>query len=146
MACSDIKKSLCKCIDQVLGARDSIGAYVHTVCLVKRMWDGETIGDGKATDIKTPVRPTPGIREFAHNIMVQEGGAIQQGDILLTSISKNRFSRDDLSVQDDNPTHEKFFLIDDREYRIVNVTEHLVTWNVLVRQTINRRNSKRRYA
>ncbi len=143
MTCCNLKKSLSKCIDSALAVRDSIGANIHEIYLVERCWSGETIGDGKHYDKVTKLSPTPEIREFAHNIMVQTGGAIQQGDILLKGISKNRYSREDLQYQSDNPTQEKFYLIDDREYRIVNIVERLVTWDVLVRQTINRRHSER---
>ena len=143
MTCCNLKKSLSKCIDSALSVRDSIGAAIHEVSLVQRCWSGETIGDGKHRDTVTKIVPTPEIREFAHHIMVQTGGAIQQGDILLKGISKNRYSREDLLYQTDDPTREKFYLIDDREYRIVNIVERLVTWDVLVRQTINRRHSER---
>ena len=144
MACN-LKEALAKCIDEVLEVRENIGADLHRVSLVERKWSGEHIGDGRYKDSITQIRPTPGIKEFAHDIRLLEGGAIQQGDILITSISKNRFNRDFLSVQDTDAAMEKFYLIDDREYRIVNITEHLVTWNILVRQTVNRRTSERYY-
>lgn len=132
-----LKHCLLKCIDSVLGVRDKIGVTLHEVCLVERTWTGETIGDGNRFDKVTPIKPSPGIRDFSHDIRAVSGGAIQQGDILLTSISKNNYDRDFLSAQAKDPLVEKFYRIDDHEYRVVNIVERYVTFDVLVRQTIS---------
>jgi len=132
------RDSLLKCINKALEAKDSAGLTIHKVFLLKRTWSGEQIGDGRNVEKITEIKPVPCIREFGHDIRAVEGGAIQQGDILLTNISRANYDRNFLSTQQDEPRTEKFYQIDGGEYRVVNIIERFVTWDVLVRQTIGK--------
>lgn len=132
------RESLLRCINKILEVRDKAGLTIHEVCLTTRYWEGEQIGDGKCREKTQKITPTPSIREFAHDIRATEGAAIQQGDILLTGISRANYDRDFLSTQQTHPNIEKFYVIDGREYRLVSIIERFVTWDVLVRQTISK--------
>lgn len=131
-----LQKSLLKCINKILHSKECADALVHKVFHVERIWSGDHIGDGKYRDFKTEIYPTPSIIDYSHNLMASQGGNIQSGDLLLQGISKANYDRKFLSPQTDSPNIERWFIIEDREYRAVSITEHLVTFNVLVRTKI----------
>lgn len=132
------KDYIAKCAESILRLQDKIGATIHQVYLVKRAWSGAQIGDGASFDTNYLIEPSPHVQEFSQNIMAGQG-AIEQGDVLLKYISKTEYTREFLGPQTESPLIEKFYLIDGKEYRVVNIKETLVYFNVLVRATITQR-------
>lgn len=123
------------CLDDILGIRDEIGAALAQVYIVTRTWEGDGIGDGDYSDEVVQVLPTPGIRDYAHNLHVLQGGVIQQGDLILKMISKNTFPlHSDVDCQSTNPAIEKFYKVGNFFYRVIHVKEDHLTWDVHVRR------------
>lgn len=130
-----IYKDLIGDIDSILGVRDDIGAELKHVYLVTRTWSGMEIGDGTSTEVVTQMLPTPRIVELMDDYRIREGGAFQQGDVLLKMVSKQSYvARTDVDCFSNNPSVEKFYRINDIDYRVINVQEKHVTWNVQLRR------------
>jgi hypothetical protein len=125
-------------VDCVLGVRDSIGAVLHPVYIVTRTWTGKEPGSGMASEVVVQVLPTPAIQQFAFDLKITEGGAVKQGDVLLKGISKRQYPD---SQGLDNKTGaknvERFFLIDEKLYTVINIRENYVTWDVQIRKLSN---------
>lgn len=124
--------------DDILSIRDQIGAVKEPVYLLTRTWT-EKKGVGQYSDMTETIYPTPYVVDYSHKLSVKEGGAIRQGDIILKHISKQRYSKEsmiDCSVDSENK--EKFYLIKNRLYEVISVTQDYVYWNVQIRKTIKR--------
>ena len=132
---SNLRASLTKCIDSVLGICESIGADIKKVEIITRTWAGERPGDGTFEDISEGMNPLPCIKDLSHDVRVTEGGAVKQGDLILTGVSRNTYPEED-SLRTDTGTRnvEKFYKIGDHYYRTINIKERLVTWEVHVRK------------
>jgi hypothetical protein len=136
--------SLLPCIDSVLGVRDAIGAVKRRVYLVTREWSGRTVGDGIYEDSEEEITPQPGIRDVGHDVRIQTGGAVQQGDLFVTNISKNRYSEENsINGYSDSKTIEKFYRIGDYLYTVIHVKEKHLTWHVQVRKQFPRQEEGR---
>ena len=122
-------------LDDILGVRDEIGAVIKPVHFVTRTWAGSEPGDGAAVDTKTQLLPSPRIVEFVDDDKIKEGGAIQQGDIMLKMISKQSYpTRSMVDGTSDSLSIEKLYQIGTDFYRVIKVKEKYVTWEVLVRK------------
>lgn len=132
---SGIIESLLPVVDSILGVRDTVGAVLKPVSLLTRTWTGNQPGDGAATDLVTRILPSPGIREYAHDLKIQAGGAIQQGDVVVTGVSKNQYPTQDL-IDGSCPSAniEKFYLVGEAVYQVINVKENYLTWDVQLRR------------
>lgn len=123
-------------VDSILGIRDDLGVALHPVFLVTREWSaGTEIGEGDFTDSEKQVLPSPRIKEYADDYKIKEGGAIQQGDIILKMISKQSYpNRSDIDCSVGAQHVEKFYKINEVFYRVIFVWEQHVTWNVHLRR------------
>ena len=122
-------------VNDILGLRDDIGAGLKPVSIVTRTWSGEEPGDGVPTDLEEPVVPSPYVVEYSDEYRIKEGGAVQQGDIMLRQISKQSYpTREfvDCSVIEKNV--EKFYRVGNALYRVIMVKERHLTWNVQLRK------------
>lgn len=139
---SSIVANLKPGLDSILGIRDEIGAALKPVFLVTRTWSGTEIGDGTKKETRSEVRPSPGIRQYTNDLRITEGGAVKQGDVLLKMISKQSFPTEkDVDCSVSSNTVEKFYEVDGILYRVVNVREKHLTWDVLVRRVSDQRRS-----
>jgi hypothetical protein len=139
-----IIKALLPQIDTILSIRDQIGAIIEPVSFVTRTWYKD---EAKTTLANAPegyfstaferLLPTPKIVNFSQDVRLREGGAIKAGDIVLQSISKNKFSRSELDGTSTAPNIERLYAIGDKIYQVINVTEKYVTWNVQLRELTN---------
>lgn len=130
-----IRESLTDCIDCILDVRDSIGAALADISIVHRTWTGERVGDGTFTDKITPLKPTPQIRDYSHDVRVSEAGAVKQGDLILVGISRNAFPDESLLRTDvKSMKEEKLIKVGSHFYRTVHVREKLVTWDLHIRK------------
>lgn len=129
--------SLLPAIDSILGVRDQIGAVIQPVYLVTRTWSGTQVGDGAATDTEAQLLPSPGLKNFAQDIRLREGGAVKQSDIILTNVSKNSYTEAQLDGSSTGQNVEKFYRVGAKLYQVINVTEKYVTWDVQLRELTN---------
>lgn len=132
---SGLVGSLRKNVDAILGIRDSIGAILKPVAIVTRTWTGTRVGDGDAHDSVDCLRPTPQIVEIGNDIRLQEGGAVKQGDNLVKGISRESYPLEsDVDCTTNDPLVEKFYLLGETLYAVINVKERYLTWDVLLRE------------
>lgn len=136
--------SLLPAVDSILGVRDKVGAVIKPVSLVTRTWYDDasyttlatTVG-GYARDEVVRMIPSPGLKDFAQDIRLREGGAIQQGDIVLSNVSKHSYAKADLDGSSPSQNVEKLFKVGDDFYQSINVREKYLTWDVQIRKLTN---------
>ena len=131
------------CVDKILGTREALGALRAETYFVTRTWSGERPGDGTFSDSITKVEPQPGIKDLSHDIRLQEGGAIKQGDLLLTGFSQNQYTEDDLKTQTNSRNIEKFLKVGEHYYSTIHVKQNLITWDIQVRKILQDESNRR---
>lgn len=132
--------SLKSSLDSILGIRDQIGATLMPVYLVTRTWSGTEIGDGVAVETKAQVLPSPRIVSMSDDSRVVEGGAVQLDDIMLKMISKNAYAaKSSIDGTSNDQKIEKFYEVDGLLYKVINVTEKHLYWNVQIRKLSNQK-------
>lgn len=132
--------SLLPAIDSILGVRDTIGALKAPVFLITRTWytdSGRTslnseVG-GYARDVEVQLLPSPEIINFAQDVRIRQGGAVEQGDVLLRNVSKNLYEKTDLDGTSTAQNVQKFYRVGTIVYQVRSVVEKYVTWDVQVR-------------
>ena len=135
MSCKGTIDSLKDCFDSVLAVRESAGLELKDTFRVVRTWSGKVPGDGAPTDTVCEIKPKPGVRDFSHDIRLREGGQIKEGDIIVHQISKNRFPLE-CNVDGTHPDKnvEVFYKVGGIDYRVINVVEKHLWWNVQLRR------------
>lgn len=132
---SNLIDGLKDCSDAILSIRESIGADKRKVYIVTRTWSGAQPGDGQATEVTEEVSPTPGIRDFSHDMRIREGGIVKQGDLMLKMLSKHRYPCEaDVRLTSSDASVEKFYLVGKERYRVIAIVEKHLTWDVQVRR------------
>jgi hypothetical protein len=128
-------KSLCRCVDKILGVREQVGADLKKAYIVTRTWSGDRPGNGYPTDTKIQVLPTPRVVDFSHSVSLREAGAIKSGDILLEKVPKTQFPQEtDINGYSDSRCVEKLYDLSGELYKAVSVVEKLLWWNVQIRR------------
>ena len=136
MSGGDFRKSFGKCVDKILGIRDQIGVQLADVSIITRTWSGDRQGDGTFADVELKILPSPQIVDFSHDLRVMEGGAVKAGDLILKSISRNKFPDEEVLRTDTNARNiAKYYKVGNHFYHLVNIRERLVTWDVHIRKT-----------
>lgn len=121
-------------VNDILGIRDDIGAAKKEVFLVTRTWTGGELGSGDYSDVSARMLPSPRVVEYKHDLRLKEGGAVQQGDILLKQISQQTYpNQSDLDGTQCKKNVELFYDVGGKIYRPIAVTEKHLTWTVLLR-------------
>ncbi len=123
--------------DSVLGIRDTLGAVIDPVFFLTRTWSGTEVGDGTPVDTLEQLLPSPCLKRYDFDLRLREGGVIKQGDILLKSISLNKYTEAQLDGSSPSANVQKFFLVGDKIYESLNCHKRYVTWEVLVRKISN---------
>lgn len=122
-------------LDEILSIRESLGAILHRVYLVKRTWDGSQIGDGNYSDEVIEIKPAPKIKDYSQSIHISQGGVIESGDLIIEMISKNQFPHEkEINAKSEDPSLEIFYMIGDQFYRVISIIEKYLVWNVQVRR------------
>jgi hypothetical protein len=122
-------------LDDILRIREDLGAVLANAAFVTRTWTGGEVGEGTATEVRVVMDPQPGVVDLAHNAKVAAGGAIKQGDLFLTMISKNQYPLEtDVNGYSSNPLVERFYEVNGTLYRVISVVEKHAYWNVQVRK------------
>lgn len=136
--------SLLPSLNDILSVRDCIGAVIKPVSFLTRTWftdSGLTIAaaapEGFAKDATVRLLPSPAMKDYSQDIRLREGGAVKQGDIILTAISKASYVVTDLDASPLGANIERFYLVGTKLYQVINVTEQLLTWKVQLRELSN---------
>lgn len=135
-----IVESLLPSSESILGIRNLIGAEKAEVYILERRWGGGEVGTGQWKDVLKEILPTPHIHDFSQDIRTNEAAGIQQGDILLKNISKNKYIKEtDVDTRTDEVNLEKFYVIKSRSgekklYKVVIIEEKYLTWNIHIRR------------
>ena len=128
-----------KAADAALSAAEGAGLVKAKVYFFTRVWGGERVGDGKATESKLLMSPTPQIVDLADDLRLREGGVVKQGDIILKNVSMISYPRVELlDLTRDDKVTEKFYEIDGALYTVVHVKKNYATWDVHLRRQISR--------
>lgn len=123
--------------DDILGVRDTIGAVIKPIYFIVRTWSGTEPGDGTFTDLATQMLPSPGIKDFSHKFILESGGRYKQGDLILSNVSKQSYTEQDLRLEVTSPKIQKFYRLggsDGHLYVPVSILESYLTWNVHIRK------------
>ena len=125
-------------VNSILGLRDELGAALKPVYIITRSWSGSELGDGDPTESRIQMLPSPRVVEFKHDVRLVEGGNVKAGDILLKQVSKQTYTHENqLDGSSCNQTTEMLYEVGGILYRVINVRERHVTWNVLLRRLSN---------
>ena len=131
----NLRESLTDCIDKILEIREDLGVQLADVYIVNRRWSGERVGDGTFGDVVSQVKPTPGIKDYSHNIRVTEVGAVKAGDIILSGISRNQYPDElEFKTKTEERNTQRMFKVGKHFYHVVTVVEKLLTWDVHLRK------------
>ncbi len=136
-SCSLLDDCFLDAVDCGLEARDITGMLKAKVQLVTRTWQGETVGRGDFTDDVVDVYPTLNVKDLSWQRKLNPTGNVNNGDIMLKGISMKRYPYV-CDVDNSSPGKsayvERFYLVDGKLYKCVNVTKQYATWDVTVRQ------------
>jgi hypothetical protein len=122
-------------INDILGLRDSLGVGLKKVYLVTRTWSGSELGEGTKTITKRQILPSPRVVEFMDQYKIKEGGAVQQGDLMLKMVSKQSYPlRSDVDCTSNSENVEKFYEVGGALYRVIMVREKHVVWEIQLRK------------
>lgn len=127
-------------MDSIFKIRDDLGAVIRRVHFVTRTWSSARIGDGTYEDEIVEMWPQAGIKDVSQDIRLSEGGALKAGDLLVHTVSKNRYpdrSLLDGTIPDGCKNIEKFLKIGDDLHVIVGVTESHLTWTIQARPLVS---------
>lgn len=132
---SGLISDLTKVANDILGVRDTIGAAIHKVYIVKRTWTSGEVGSGTPVESVSTVKPSPGLKNLDHDFKEMAAGAAQVGDIILYGVSKQNYPTRSMVAFDDLTIGvEKFYRIDGKLYSVVSVVEKYITWDIHVRR------------
>jgi hypothetical protein len=134
MSCGNLRDSLLKASDCILGVREQIGAQVADVYLIERTWAGQRPGDGTFVDVSARLSPTPQIVDYSHDVRLSEAGSYKSGDLILRGISRNVWAEAQLLTVTDAKNKEKFYKIGSNFYTAIHIKENFLTWDVHVRK------------
>lgn len=130
--------SLRDSVDSILGIRDDLGAALMPVYLITRTWSGDEIGDGVSIEDREQILPSPRIVSMSDDSRVVQGGSVQVDDINLKMVSKVNYpSKNQIDGSVEFQNIEKFFEVDGQLYKVFNVTEKHLYWNIQIRKLTN---------
>lgn len=126
--------------DEVLGLRDDLGAALAVVNIVTRTWTGATLGQGTGSEVTARILPTPRIVNLKNDYKLMTAGMVQQGDIMLKYISKESYtSRAMIDNVSSTKNVEKFYEVGGILYKVIDIEESYVYWNVQLRRLSDQR-------
>ena len=133
---STLLKCITKGYESALKVKEQLGVSFKRVSIVTRTWNKE-IGSGTPKDTEIEITPRPCVNDPAHDIRLQEAGAIKEGDLIVTEILKLHYPDEsfiDAQTNPDKQNIERFYKIGDYLYKSIHVKEKFATWEVHVRR------------
>lgn len=129
----------CNPVDCALEAVESIGLNITPIGLLTRSWDGEKLGLGDPTDTLVLFSPTPRLKSVRNRHMNDEGGSKKKGDLVITLLSKSKYTEADINCISDVDTKEIYFHLKDDLYEVVSIDEKLTHFNVTIKKAKKRK-------
>lgn len=143
---TDCELELAECVESALEARDDVGYLKSKVYFVLRTWSGERPGDGDCEEEKTQMLPTPYIVDLSHDVRIQPGGNIKQGDILLRHVSRSAYPLEsDVNPIPELRNCECFYEVCDQLYQVISVKQNYATWDIQIRKISDERRAEDAY-
>ena len=113
--------------------RDRIG-FKAKVYILTRTWPMR-LGVGVPKDEVVRIIPNPGITDLSLKRMASPHGQTIMGDIMLTGIAFDLYSREDLGNATEDESIERFYLIKGNTYAVGAITEKFVSYSVVLTKT-----------
>lgn len=113
-------------VDEVAGLR------LHDVVVVTRTWSGGERGRGTPTEEPLALTPRPRVRDPNPRERMAEAGRFEDGDRVVDKISV-AYTRAQLDGGQIGSAAEVFWTISGVPYRVVQVTEKFLQWEVQLR-------------
>lgn len=130
----------CNPIDCALETIEDLGLNIAKIGIFTREWSEEKLGMGKPSDSVEYFSPTPRLRTIKQSHSSKEGGLEKRGDLSIRLLSKDLYpTKEKLEVISQEKNKEIYYFINDELYELVEVTEHLTHWNVLVKKAKKRK-------
>lgn len=127
--------------DPILCALNSIeesGLNIHQIGILTRQWD-EELGKGEPVDTVAYFSPTPRLKEVRQSHSVNEGGTQRKGDLVIRMIPKSQYAtRNLIDCSEGNSSKELYYFIDGDLYEVVEVTEKIWQWDIVVKKARKR--------
>ena len=83
------------------------------------------------------ILPTPYIKRFSHDVRLQEGGSLTEGDFILKGFPKTTFSESQLETSSLDGNVDKYWVINGRAYTTVSIKESIISYDVHIRRYDN---------
>ena len=130
MADFEIVNDLKGVAEDVLGIRDEIGAQKALVYKYVKNEDTEEV-------TWTKITPTPDIVDLSHNVRLQEGGAISQGDLFLKGFPISKYTEQFLETATVDGKLLILYVLKDpngytRAYTVNNIKKNYLTFDLHV--------------
>ena len=119
--------------EQVFSIKDTIGFKKANVFFYSKIGDDDAVW--------TQILPTPNIRDFSQAIVMQSGGVVKQGDLLLTELPNNKFSQSDLETATIEGKEKKFYVVvpqnatETQAYTAINIRRNYIDFSVHIRRS-----------
>ena len=115
-------------VAEIYSIRDDIGAKKANVYFYEKPKSEGT------TALWKQILPTPYIRNISHKEILEPGGSLQEGDLFLNGIPKDKFDRSQLETASLEGLVDKYWVINQRAYTTINIVEKIATFNVQIRR------------
>lgn len=113
---------------------EDLGFRPYIVKAIKRTWDGDEIGSGTPSDDELQITPSPKVGYPTPNMVYKAGGAIMEGDRLISKISRS-YTQTQLDGGNLSDNQEFFWTINDELYRLVQQPQKKnLEWQCLLRK------------
>lgn len=139
-----ILDSLLPSVDSILGIRDSIGAVIRPVFFLTRTWyqDSDHTSQssdisGYAKDVVVQMLPSPKVVDITQEIRTREGGSVNNGDVMLNSVSRSKYRFEELDGSSSANNIEQLYVVGVKVYQVVKVTEQYLTWRIILKELTN---------
>ena len=106
---------------------------LHTVKTRRRSWSDGRVGKGTATDTDVTITPKPKVGPVDTRLRMAEPGKYQDGDRLVRKVSAT-YTEEQLTGETVAANEEFYWLVDDEEHRVIEVTERYIGWRVVLRR------------
>lgn len=112
-------------VDNARALVAGFGLRPRTVIVRSRVWSGGKLGAGAAADTDLTISPAPKVREPPARWISDAPGRYEAGDIVVEKVS--RTYAESLLTNPVTPGHELLFVVDGREYRLIDAPT-LLSW------------------
>ena len=128
-----IRADLIPVVDDARSLVADLGLRRYTVAVRTRVWSGDKIGSGTATDTDLTIEPPPKVERLPVRLIANSGGIYEEGDLLVSKISAS-YEEADLVAAPTGGT-EILWILNGESFRAVTRPEvKNFEWKVVVRR------------